>query len=57
MRRSCQRKAVGSSEDPDSLYLAADAFCSDDNNENNKINATEVRLIEDDDVVKTITTY
>jgi hypothetical protein len=36
MRRSCQRKAVGSSGDPDSLYLATDAFCSDDNNENNK---------------------
>jgi hypothetical protein len=37
MRRSCQRKAVESSGDPDSLYLATDAFCSDDNKENNKI--------------------
>jgi hypothetical protein len=37
MRRSCQRKAVGSSGDPDSLYLGTDAFCCDDNNENNKI--------------------
>jgi hypothetical protein len=37
MRRSCQRKAVRSSGDPDSLYLGTDAFCSDDNNENNKI--------------------
>ena len=36
MRQFCQRKAVGSGGDPDSLYLATDAFCSDDNNENNK---------------------
>jgi hypothetical protein len=27
---------VGSSGDPDSLYLVTDGFCSDDNNENNK---------------------
>src|SRR5215467_13205429 len=37
MRRSCQRKAIGSSGDPDRLYLGTDAFCCDDNNENNKI--------------------
>jgi hypothetical protein len=36
MRRSCQLKAVESSEAPDSLYLVTDAFCSGDNNENNK---------------------
>ena len=30
MRQSCQRNPVGSSEDPDSLYLATDAFCSGD---------------------------
>ena len=36
MRRSCQLKAVGCRGDPDSLYLVADAFCSDDSNENNK---------------------
>jgi hypothetical protein len=34
----CQHaaEAVGSSGDPDSLYLVIDAFCSGDNNENNK---------------------
>jgi hypothetical protein len=33
MRRSCQPKAVGYDEDPDSLYLATDPLCSGDNNE------------------------
>jgi hypothetical protein len=36
MRRSCQLKADGCRGDPDSLYLATDAFCSCDKNENNK---------------------
>ena len=37
MRLPCRLEAVGLSGDPDSLYLGKDAFCSDDNNENNKI--------------------
>jgi hypothetical protein len=36
MRLPCQLKAVGSRGDPDSRYLVTDAFCSDDNNQNNK---------------------
>jgi hypothetical protein len=36
MRRSCQLKAAGCGGNPDSLYVVTDAFCSCDNNENNK---------------------
>src|ERR1700752_2749675 len=45
MRRSCQRKAVGSSGDPDSLYLATDAFCSDDTTKQSNPHSTESREV------------
>jgi hypothetical protein len=56
MRLSCQLKGVGCGGDLDSLYLVTEVFCSGDNNKNNKPNATEVRLIEDDNVVRALTT-
>jgi hypothetical protein len=45
MRRSCRRKAVGSSGDPDSPYLATDAFCSDDTTKQPNTHNTESREV------------
>jgi hypothetical protein len=45
MRRSCQRKAVGSSGDPDSLYSATGAFCSDDTTKQPNAHNTESREV------------
>jgi hypothetical protein len=45
MRRSCQLKAVGSSVDLDSLYLATDAFCSDDTTKQPNTHNTESREV------------
>jgi hypothetical protein len=57
MRRSCQLKAVESSEAPDSLYLVRMRSAPVIITKITRQNATEVHLIEDDNVVKAITTY
>jgi hypothetical protein len=49
-RGSRQLKAIGSGGGPDNLCLMTDVFYSYGNSENNK--AAQVRLIEDDNVVK-----
>jgi hypothetical protein len=50
MRRCRQLKAIGSGGGADNFCLVTDAFYSYDNSENNR--AAQVRLIEDDNVVK-----
>ena len=45
MRRSCQLKAVGSSEDSDSLYLVTDEFCSGGTTKQPNTHNTESREV------------
>jgi hypothetical protein len=45
MRRSCQLKADGCRGDPDSLYLATDAFCSCDTTNQPNTHSTESREV------------
>src|SRR5215469_12649531 len=45
MRLPCQLKAVGSSGDPDSLYLVTNAFCSDDTTKQPNTHNTESREV------------